>query len=752
MKNGSRDKYKASACPSFPTLNPIKFMGLGTEILDGKSNSLTALDVRSFSQSTSKGCRAGTDASLLRGRKVVTGGKAGTLSDLHRADAAFKQDVEGLIEVPPCLAEEHLRLLGSLIDWDEHFEDLEPYSKLRRVLTPEGAYIEPSWPHSSGSRPRSLSTESIASVSSASRHNVTPLPSTELLPSRLAVAEPVSLAVAVRQYYEVSLSQALSTPGSPTSTSTSTDILTTTSSSQASLPRVVLWEIEALEDPAPKAPVTKENLKELDLSSIQNTINLRYDLCFDQDLFFQRVSGSKGIEKKTKATIFYRYMCLELRTVAHNLQGQCVSCQESKLPRYTMQSRLASYFTSLRDLLDILVPEAEKDVVREVMDPQWLTRRVRVGSFDAVEFSAWLHKLLTRHCAPMRDEMAREMKEKISNGASTGDMNLLTDGMETLLNLLENMKIDIANHQIRTFKLLLIADTVPFLRDCFRKMYNSNRIALRPSRKWFEELRHSGSCASMTVFESFIYGFVRLCCVPEDSFTLPTTFNWDSDRITQVRNEIFDHTHLDICMSLYKDRCVSTPPSTVQELELKDRLIRLISDLEGASEGVRQHIEEVDCEISRAVDSTLLGGSRPESQRKGLSSYNKVASTDPSKNHKKHNKGRFAQNTISKSLKSALDATETTNLDTLSEKIFDETSKIAHKFLKMETLQISNYQRSRSELRTTQNTGSHFPDITEIASKLAHIGVVHWQVWADLVYLDGTWTTTTPNLKPVRSS
>ncbi|KAK5073287.1 Protein SOSEKI 1 [Exophiala xenobiotica] len=223
-------------------------------------------------------------------------------------------------------------------------------------------------------------------------------------------------------------------------------------------------ELSALASPVVVAPVTKDSLKELELPAIQNNLALRIDLCFDHELFFQRISGTKGEEKQKKATIFWEVLSLELQAYAHALHHPrsegCPDCRNAQMQGLSIDSRLVAFFSAFRELLEMLVPDSDKRDVLQRVNVDWLTKQVRIGLFDATAFFNWLLKLLMSHCAPMRDESAREMHKKITRGADLNDMNLLVDGLEALMSLLENMKLDVANHQVRSFKLLLIADTL----------------------------------------------------------------------------------------------------------------------------------------------------------------------------------------------------------------------------------------------------------------------------------------------------
>lgn len=472
-------------------------------------------------------------------------------------------------------------------------------------------------------------------------------------------------------------------------------------------------ELQALNTPI--APVNKDTMKELELGAIQNNTSLRIDLCFDDQLFFQPIKGRKGEEKQRRARIFWDCLCLELNAYRHAIEGGCSECAKaednSRAAEIQIPSRLAEFFSALRDLIEMLVPDKDKATILAKLDVDHLVRMSRVGHFDAVEFSGWLAQLLMTHCAPLRDGMARKMNQQIADGARKNDMDLLVKGLETLLALLENMKLDVANHQVRSFKLLLIADTVPFLQDCFSKMQADQQLDPKSARKWFKELRRKHRHEYKSDFEIFIFGAVMLCKSPCKA--IPTTFTYDKDRLVCLRNEVLDLTQLRICIDTFEELAISRQgrqPTATKSTEISDRLLLLMSSEDGNSEGVACHLDEIATEIARAAS--------------GVSTEVKSQDAD------------------NLDLQYVLDRLETRLADEqfsvmgkVLEELIEGTMHYAFQFQKLDTLQVSNAQRVWTTKRSSKSL-TPAPEIEDIARRMAHIIVIHWAVWAKLVYLE----------------
>lgn len=485
-------------------------------------------------------------------------------------------------------------------------------------------------------------------------------------------------------------------------------------------------ELQAFKEPL--APVNKETMKELELGAIQNNTSLRIDLCFDDHLVFQPIKGRKGEEKQRQARVFWESLSLELEADRHALQGDCIECAKEQslgvVSDTHIPSRLAVFFTALRDLVEMLVPDKDKKEILKGLDVDDLVRKSRVGSLDAPEFSTWLAQLLMTHCAPLRDGMARQMNQQISDGARMNNMDLLVEGLETLLSLLEHMKLDVANHQVRSFKLLLIADTVPFLQDCFSKMCEDQQIDLKSSRKWFMDLQKREHCQKKSDFDNFLSGSVALCRFPLK--WLPTTFSYDKDRLACLRHEVLDLTQLRICMNHFEQLALAQKgrrPTVVEAANITDRFLRFISsdDATNESEAVDCHVEEIAAEIVRAV-SVMSTGVQPQTPEQVTCQVDVQQAIDE--------------------LEDRLKREQFSVMSEVIEELTERTAYHASQFQKLDTLQMSNAQRVWSTNRALKNF-LPAPDMEDIARRLAHIIIIHWSVWVNLAYLEDQ-----PNIVP----
>lgn len=214
-------------------------------------------------------------------------------------------------------------------------------------------------------------------------------------------------------------------------------------------------------------PVTTETLQELDLLVIRNNISLRVDLNYDHDLHFMPISGRRGEEKRADAEQYFRCILLELAIYDHNARNSCATCESCASDRHCFPDRLYAMFNQLRNLLLMLVPEDDHQLILDNVDVDLLMQEVRHGIFDVGSFSRWLQSLLTCHCAPVRDDLAAGVAQTMTEAAADGDMPYLVDGLKQLFSFLECMRLDVANHQISRSSFYDLCQRLIFVQEHF---------------------------------------------------------------------------------------------------------------------------------------------------------------------------------------------------------------------------------------------------------------------------------------------
>ena len=469
-------------------------------------------------------------------------------------------------------------------------------------------------------------------------------------------------------------------------------------------------------------PVTVSTLGELNLTWMMHYVNLRCDINFDHDLHFTPIKGPRGEEKRKQALDYWEALEAEFKIYQHPSQ-KCKACElfgTNSLGKF--QPRLSTMFQDLKDLLETLVPDKDHDQVATNLDIDLITQQVEKGVLDVGKLSRWLAKLLKSHCAPMRDESAEAMAEKLEYGANNGDLSILINGLESLFGFLEAMKLDVANHQIRTFRYILIEETVAFQQNHFRKRIDDGRLNLAAAESWYKQVydRHQENNILLkdyetSCFEAFLGGLVGLCTSSPNEQQIPVTLHYDQGRVQQLRADVQDFVILRLCTDVFKELVSKLGcRNHVSDLDLanvQSRLLTIADDEAGNSEFVpwNEKSAEIATEITRAAFAVY---SYPHSPRIPADEFDRT------------------QARLLYFFTHRYEEAEEQMLSELAEK----TVQHAAAFQKMSIKDISEAQKQYQQNRQARGDLS-LPDPENMARMLAHMGVIHWQVWRDLAYL-----------------
>ncbi|RAL09010.1 TCP11 family protein [Aspergillus homomorphus CBS 101889] len=484
-------------------------------------------------------------------------------------------------------------------------------------------------------------------------------------------------------------------------------------------------------------PVTKGTLSELDLPCIMSNINLRMDANFDRDLHFKPdLDGEKGRRKRKEAADYWEAMAVEISIYAFYSSPEAISMTENALgdPRQTFEPRLPAMFETLQDVLKTLVPERDHPGVMQNLEVSLLMQQIQKGVLDMVRVATWLAALLKTHCAPMRDEWADRMVEQIRSGSQSQNPTEIVSGLQTLFSILEAMKLDVANHQIRAFRVLLIEDTVPFLQEYFRGKIERDNFRVESSRLWYlgirdRELRQMDKSAHTDGFwpiSVLFRGVSDLLLQFHNPEAFPETFVFDSDRLWQLRTCLQNLINLDICWFIFESyihtqkRYLSAPAQTYATF--RSRIGSLMEENEECARGSVAWVQNVRCialEIARFACAACCSD--------GTVSDEVIASIEDALIFHLSNESNLFQYFQG----------------SLREKLLAATSAAAKKYLNMSPLAICESQRNFPAATTTTTTSTaavmahqqqHY-DVERISMRLAHMGVLHWRVWAPILYV-----------------
>lgn len=301
-------------------------------------------------------------------------------------------------------------------------------------------------------------------------------------------------------------------------------------------------------------PVTRSSLSELEVSKIINNPKLRHDINFDPELHFRpNVEGDKGRRKHDRASIFWAAFKEQLI--------EFIMSRESFYDKYGMEDDwcLPKLLKSVKDIIQTLVPQRDRQFLDEGLNIDLIMQQFHRGIADFEKLALWLSSVLKSHCAPMRDEWVDSMYNQLSSGNRNNNVDELVDGMRSLLSVLEAMKLDVANHQIRCLRPALIEETAAFEQKFLSKKLRNRKLNVDNAKPWYQEAARtfpghaSSTSQNYADMGIFFEGLVRslLPSAPKNPF--PGTFFFDEDRLGRVRSDILDAINLDVCMRMFDD-------------------------------------------------------------------------------------------------------------------------------------------------------------------------------------------------------
>jgi hypothetical protein len=309
--------------------------------------------------------------------------------------------------------------------------------------------------------------------------------------------------------------------------------------------------------------VTKATLSELDVNKIIHNPKLRHDINHDPELHFRpNLDGERGRKKQEKANQFWTALLDQLVLFVTDRPAFLAQCPDES------NWCLPQLLRAVRDILQTLVPQRDREFLNEGLNVDLLMQQFNKGIADLEKLASWLSGILKLHCAPMRDEWVDEMYNELSSGNRNNDMPELVKGMRTLLNVLEAMKLDVANHQIRCLRPVLIEDTVHFERRFFLKKIQNGKLDLEMARRWYQNAKSNAPLEYLDGRHPYAHAFGETAVffyaaanlilpstpveVPNEN-VCPNTFVFDEERILKLRSDIYDTIGLEICMRQYEE-------------------------------------------------------------------------------------------------------------------------------------------------------------------------------------------------------
>lgn len=229
----------------------------------------------------------------------------------------------------------------------------------------------------------------------------------------------------------------------------------------------------------------------------------------------------------------------------------------------------------------------EQAIIVQCLDPGLIMQQLYYGGLDITGLISTVGSILKQHCAPMRDSLIDNMIETVTN---QGDV---TRSLRQCFEILELMKLDVANHQLSTSRIYLVETAAEFESRWFRDQVCRGKLSVQRTVTWFtnamskyaEDLDASIS-KTERISKAFDGGVLDLIFDPPStsspkasfgnfsapsrlsslhpigvqaisSMTYPESFQFDAFRLLTFHGEVTDITVVSMLLLLYRQLACS---------------------------------------------------------------------------------------------------------------------------------------------------------------------------------------------------
>lgn len=315
-----------------------------------------------------------------------------------------------------------------------------------------------------------------------------------------------------------------------------------------------------LSSQARKPPITQQTLKELELGEIFKNAQLRHDIVHDPNLQFRpNTDGERGAKKREEADKYWTAVAADLENVQQ--------MSSSKLTN----SCLLSMFEEMKNIMLSLVPIADRTHLCSTFDHEQFVQALHYGLFSPTRFAKYMSSLMKRHCAPMRDDAIDATVTMLEKAQCTSHF---VAALRATFDVLEMMKLDVANHQLRSLRGFLLDSSVDFEKSWFTRKIANKSISPESGKLWFASLLRQSSTSAKPDYRSlFTNGLLEFLKARGES-RIPSTFTFDQARLSALKKDVRDLVQLNLVLLLAKQ--LNKSISTEEIIKLKADLWILV--------------------------------------------------------------------------------------------------------------------------------------------------------------------------------
>ena len=254
--------------------------------------------------------------------------------------------------------------------------------------------------------------------------------------------------------------------------------------------------------------------------------------------------------------------------------------------------------SDIKSQLKDMLPEKSKmrREIDEIMDPEHIQQQVERKIFDFAPYIAFVTSKMLQLCAPIRDAAIREIASQ---------EGVLVQ-IESILTILDQMKLDLANFKLRSLRPTLMTQAVQYERAKFKDALENNLVSLEMTKKWLggavinveskvaarnpENIEHPEN--RVRYDEVYFDALMTLLFSPEANHeaVLAETLSMDVERLMMFQNEIQAISVVAALIMLTKNFVADLRDDSNEVNKLKKNLFLLLQEPHTTAQHLGLHI------------------------------------------------------------------------------------------------------------------------------------------------------------------
>lgn len=294
--------------------------------------------------------------------------------------------------------------------------------------------------------------------------------------------------------------------------------------------------------------INRKHLKNLDTFCLERNMQVRHDLMVEEGY---RASLPK----------------LELSEEAEAMYWESIKVEVVGLEGKADAPRLRALLTEIREMMIDLYPRCDVvigEFAEFLDDTQFIVEQIKIGALDIPRFFKFLGHVMKKNCAPKRDLLVEAMM----------DCSCPIGALKAALQLIELMKIDLANFKLDQLRPIIAKTAISTERAFFAQLFTNKKVSLELTTNWISDYTTS----STSSHEMFLAAGMKLLVSPfvKNTSNVPETFILDKKRLIGLHGRFQDLCIVQCLLLIFKQSAGSSMSKLFAANLLKGELLRLL--------------------------------------------------------------------------------------------------------------------------------------------------------------------------------